>query len=133
MAEAKLHLEVVTTEKRILETDCDSVSIPASQGYVTILPEHTALISLLGTGTLTIVSGSKSETLVVGGGFFEVSDNGVRILAHLAQRPDQIDAAAARQEADEARAALGKTAGEEQAAARRRLQRAEARLAVAKS
>jgi len=129
----KLRLEVVTTEKAVLEAECDSVSIPASEGYVTILPDHTPLISLLGVGTLTLSDSGKDEILAVGGGFFEVSDNVVRLLAHVAERPDEIDVEAARQDAEVARDEMSGAAGNELTLARRRLQRAEARLAVAGS
>ena len=126
----RLRLEVVTTAKRILEAECDSVSIPASEGYVTILPNHTPLISLLGVGTLTYRDGGKEEILAVGGGFFEVSDNVVKLLVPLAERPDEIDVEAARREAEEARSEMSGAAGSELTLIRRRLLRAEARLAV---
>ena len=130
MADNKLHVEVVTTAKRILEADCDSVSIPGSQGYVTILPNHTPLISLLGVGTLTISGGGKDEILAIAGGFFEISDNVVKILTQIAEKPDEIDAAAAKEEAEAAHNDMSGAAGNELTLARRRLQRAEARLAV---
>ena len=126
----RLQLEVVTTAKRILEAECDSVLIPASEGYVTILPNHTPLISLVGAGTLTYIDGGKKEILAVAGGFFEVSENVVRLLVPLAERPDEIDVESVRQEAEEARSEMGGAAGSELTLIRRRLVRAEARLAV---
>ena len=126
----RLRLEVVTTAERILEAECDSVLIPANEGYVTILPNHTPLISLVGAGTLTYIDGGKKEILAVAGGFFEVSDNLVRLLVPLAERPDEIDVEAVRKEAEEARNEMSGAAGSELTLIRRRIVRAEARLAV---
>ena len=126
----RLQLEVVTTAKRILEAECDSVLIPASEGYVTILPNHTPLISLVGAGTLTYIDGGKTEILAVAGGFFEVSQNVVKLLVPLAERPDEIDVEAVRKEVEDARNDMSGAVGKELTLVRRRLLRAEARLAV---
>ena len=126
----RLQLSVVTTAKLILEAECDSVLIPASEGYVTILPNHTPLISLVGAGTLTYSDGGKEEILAVAGGFFEVSDNAVKLLVPLAERPDEIDVEAARKEAEDARNEMSGATVTEQTLIRRKLARAEARLAV---
>ena len=48
-----LTLVIVTPESSVLEETCDSVSLPATLGYVTILPRHTPMVSTLAVGTLT--------------------------------------------------------------------------------
>ena len=128
-----LQLVLVTPERKVLEEACDSVSLPASEGYVTILPRHAPLIATLGIGVLTLKTGARSSTYAIAGGFFEVSDDRVTVLADEALAPAEIDAAAARRELDEARAGLGRSTGAEQSRLRRAIARAEAKLAVASS
>ena len=125
-----LTLILVTPERKVLEETADSVSLPASEGYVTILPRHAPLIATLGTGVLTLKSGSRSTAYAIAGGFFEVSDDRVTVLADEAVAPSEVDAQAVRRELDEAKAVLGKSAGEEQERARRTIERAEAKLAI---
>ena len=130
MSDGSLTLLLVTPERKVLEEPCDSVSLPASEGYVTILPRHAPLIATLGIGVLRYQSGARSSSLAIAGGFFEVSDDRVTVLADEAVAPSEVDAAATRRELDEARAALGKSAGEEQERVRRVIERAEAKLAI---
>jgi F-type H+-transporting ATPase subunit epsilon len=68
--------------------------------------------------------------MLVSGGFVEVNDVRVSVLADLAERPDEIDATQARQERESAEKALGSFSGseEEMAQMRARLDRAAARL-----
>jgi F-type H+-transporting ATPase subunit epsilon len=128
-----LKLLLVTPARKVLEETCDSVSLPAAEGYVTILPAHAPLIATLGTGVLTAKSGGRSSSLAISGGFFEVSDDRVTVLADEAVEPSEVDAAATRRELDEAKAALGKSTGEEQNRVRRSIERAEAKLAIVAS
>ena len=64
------------------------------------------------------------------GGFFEVSQNVVKLLVPLAERPDEIDVEAVRKEVEDARNDMSGAVGKELTLVRRRLLRAEARLAV---
>jgi F-type H+-transporting ATPase subunit epsilon len=76
-----LQLELVTPEKTVVDKAVDSVQIPGADGYMGILPGHAALLSELGTGALSYVAGGKTETLKISGGFVEIRDNHVRVLA----------------------------------------------------
>jgi len=125
-----LHLILVTPERKVLEESGDAVSLPATEGYVTILPAHAPLIATLGIGVLTLKNGARSTAYAIAGGFFEVSDDRVTVLADEAVGPSEVDAAATRRDLDEAKAVLGKSAGEEQERARRVIERAEAKLAI---
>jgi F-type H+-transporting ATPase subunit epsilon len=127
----ELHLLVVSPERKLLEEACDSVTLPAADGYVTILPRHAPLIATLGVGVLTYRKASRETSLAIVGGFFEVSDDRVTVLADEALHAAEIDAPTARRELEEGRAALAHAAGEEQREARRMIERAEAKLAVA--
>lgn len=91
MAET-IHLEIVTPERLVLESDVDSVQIPGLDGEMGILPGHTPLISQLKpAGMLTYVSNGSSTQIVVDEGFVEVMPDRVKVLAEHAERPEEID------------------------------------------
>lgn len=92
----KIQLEVVTPERRVLSEPVDMVTVPGLGGELGILPGHTPLISQLQTGVLTYVQSGKSFQLHVSGGFVEVRDDLVSVLAEVAERPEEIDATKAR-------------------------------------
>ncbi|HSE30195.1 MAG TPA: F0F1 ATP synthase subunit epsilon [Pyrinomonadaceae bacterium] len=92
----KIQLEVVTPERRVLNEPVDMVTVPGLGGELGILPGHTPLISQLQTGVLTYTQSGKSFQLHVSGGFVEVRDDLVSVLAEVAERPEEIDAARAK-------------------------------------
>jgi F-type H+-transporting ATPase subunit epsilon len=92
----KIQLEVVTPERRVLAEPVDMVTVPGLGGELGILPGHTPLISQLQTGVLTYVQDGKSFLLHVSGGFVEVREDHVSVLAEIAERPDEIDASRAK-------------------------------------
>jgi len=113
MAE-KIQLEVVTPERRVLAEPVDMVTVPGLGGELGILPGHTPLISQLQTGVLTYVQEGKSYQLHVSGGFVEVRDDNVSVLAVVAERPDEIDAARARLSRDQLEKRLNAWTGSEE-------------------
>jgi len=113
MAE-KIQLEVVTPERRVLAEPVDMVTVPGLGGELGILPGHTPLISQLQTGVLTYVQEGKSYQLHVSGGFVEVRDDNVSVLAVVAERPDEIDAARARLSRDQLEKQLSAWTGSEE-------------------
>jgi len=113
MAE-KIQLEVVTPERRVLAESVDMVTVPGLGGELGILPGHTPLISQLQTGVLTYVQEGKSYQLHVSGGFVEVRDDNVSVLAVVAERPDEIDAARARLSRDQLEKQLSAWTGSEE-------------------
>ena len=92
----ELQLEVVTPERPVLSEAVDMVTVPGLGGELGILPGHTALISQLQTGVLTYVKGGSTFQLHVSGGFIEVREDRVSVLAEVAEKPEEIDAARAR-------------------------------------
>jgi F-type H+-transporting ATPase subunit epsilon len=92
----QLQLEVVTPERRVLSEPVNSVTVPGRNGEMQILPGHAALISELKTGVLAYSQDGTTHQLHVSGGFVEVSDDRVSVLAEIAERPEEIDAARAR-------------------------------------
>jgi F-type H+-transporting ATPase subunit epsilon len=113
MAE-KIQLEVVTPERRVLAEPVDMVTVPGLGGELGILPGHTPLISQLQTGVLTYMQEGKSYQLHVSGGFVEVRDDNVSVLAVVAERPDEIDAARARLSRDQLEKQLSAWTGSEE-------------------
>ena len=103
---AKLQVEIVTGERVVFtESDVDMVIAPGSDGTLGILPHHAPLISTLAVGELRVKKGSVEESIVVFGGFIEVTPEKVVVLADSAERAEEIDVAraeAARRRAEEA-------------------------------
>lgn len=132
MAE-KIELEVVTPERRVLSEPVDMVTVPGLGGELGILPGHTPLISQLKTGVLSYVQGGKTSQLHVSGGFVEVRDDHVSVLADVAERPEEIDAARARLSRERLEKQLNAWSGTEEdfEVARAKLDRSLVRLQLA--
>jgi F-type H+-transporting ATPase subunit epsilon len=99
-----MHVEVVTAERELYSGEADVVIAPGSEGELGILPRHAALLTTLKVGELLIRLGGAEEPLFVSGGFLEVSNNSVTVLAETAERAEEIDQAraeAARRRAQE--------------------------------
>jgi len=127
-------LEIVTPEKKVVDTAAEEVQIPGKNGYLGILPGHAPLITELAVGEITFreKSGSNEQRLAVAWGFAEVLPGKVTVLAETAERPSEIDVERARKakERAEQRLAGGDTAVDVDRALDA-LQRAESRLKVA--
>ena len=88
-----IELEVATPERELVRELVSDLQVPGKNGYMGILPGHAPLLGLLGIGTLSYVTASdgKKRYLSVHGGFLEVLDDHVRILADCAERAEEID------------------------------------------
>ncbi len=88
----KLSVQVVTAEREVLSADdVDMVVAPGSEGEMGILPRHAALLTTLRPGVLRLKRGAAEETLAVSGGFMQVANNRVLVLADTAERDEEID------------------------------------------
>lgn len=105
-----LKLEIVTPEKRVLDAEVDSVTVPTASGEAGILPHHAPLISALRPGVLSYSSKGSTEKLAVTGGFVEVNADKVAVLADSAETAEEIDVASARAEKESAEKALAASA-----------------------
>lgn len=125
-----LNLEIVTPEKSVFSDTVESVSVPTISGEIGILTNHAPLISGLKSGVLSYLKNGAIERMVVAGGFVEVSDNKVSILADTAESAGEIDVEAARLERETVEKNLGAWKGteEEFEIEREKLERAQARL-----
>ena len=128
----KLNVEIVTGERVVFqEQDVDMVVAPGGAGVLGILPEHAPLITTLSLGELRIKKGNDEQSILVYGGFMEVGDNKVLVLADSAERAENVDverAEAARRRAEEAIAGRQSTMDLEEAQAS--LRRANLRLRI---
>ncbi len=128
-------LKVATPERLFVDEEVAEAELPGKEGYMGVLPGHAPLLSALGAGALSYSGGTKGkQVLVVDGGFVEVFDNNVRVLADNAEYARDIQVDAARRELEQANDAL-KNAHEaaDSEAALRSMQRAQARLDAAES
>jgi F-type H+-transporting ATPase subunit epsilon len=80
-----LQLEVATPERLMVSEQVADVQVPGKEGYMGILPGHAALLSELGEGVLTYSVSGRKRSLMLHGGFVEVLDNHVRVLADRAE------------------------------------------------
>ncbi|HEV2399540.1 MAG TPA: F0F1 ATP synthase subunit epsilon [Candidatus Sulfotelmatobacter sp.] len=125
-------LEIVTPEKKVVETAAEEIQIPGKNGYMGILPGHAPLITELSVGEITYRENSTDQHLAVAWGFAEVLPNKVTILAESAERPSEIDIERARKAKDRAEQRL--TSGDTSVDVDRALNalhRAETRIEVA--
>ncbi len=88
---AKLQLVVVTAEGESFSGEVDMVVAPGEVGEFTVLPSHARLISTLAPGVLRFDQGGESTSLALTGGFLEVANNRVTVLADAAEQDDDID------------------------------------------
>src|SRR2546426_8466134 len=126
----QLQLDVVTPERRVLSESVNSVTVPGRNGEMQLLPGHAALISELKTGVLTYNQDGTNFQLHVSGGFLEVNDDRVSVLAEIAERPEEIDAARAKLSREHTEKELSSWSGTEEdfEKARAKLERSVVRL-----
>src|SRR3954463_10040299 len=91
----RLHLQIVSAERSLVNETVDEVEIPGADGYFGVLPGHTPLLALLGAGELWYRKGSERVYLSIAFGFAEVQPDRVTILAQLAEKAEEIDVARA--------------------------------------
>jgi F-type H+-transporting ATPase subunit epsilon len=94
----KLTVEVVTPERRVLSVQADEAILPGELGLFGVRPRHIALVSNLDAGPLTLKDGgSVTHHLFIAGGFAQVAQDHVKVLADQAEPVASIDVEAARQ------------------------------------
>lgn len=86
-----MKIEIVTPEKIAYLEEADQVTLPTSEGEITILPSHTPLVTNLLPGELTVKKSDHYTILASGGGFAEVTDKKVSVVTDFAERPEEID------------------------------------------
>ena len=94
---ASLQLEIVTPDHLVLSKEVDYVGAPGVEGEFGIMASHIPFLSALAIGGLHYKAGGKNHYVFISGGFAEVSDNKVTVLAESAEAAENIDAARAEQ------------------------------------
>ncbi len=94
MAE-RLTLELATPTRLVVAETAEEVVVPGIEGYFGVLPGHAAFLTTLGIGEVMYRVGRDEHYLAVSGGFAEVRNDKVIILADRAERPEEIDRARA--------------------------------------
>ncbi|HKX46867.1 MAG TPA: ATP synthase F1 subunit epsilon, partial [Planctomycetota bacterium] len=130
----QLTLRIITPERIVFDEPVESVRLPALDGSLGVLPRHAPMVVALEMGLLRYRKGGAEETVFVGSGFAEVSDNVLRVVASVGELARDIDeerARAAEQRARErlsAKEAVDVTSSLDSLRAEAALRRAELRL-----
>ena len=130
-----LKLEVVTAEREVFSGEVDSVLAPGIEGELGILPRHAPLVAMLQAGELRFRRADEETNLAIGGGFLEVANNRVIVLADSAERADEIDLARAQEAQERARTLIAERKSTDRASfeqALAELRREQIRIRVAR-
>ena len=134
MAENKLQLSIVTPDRLILTEEVDQVNVPGVEGDLGILYDHAPILTTMRPGRFSYellgAKGKETIQMIVSGGYLEVTDNRVIVLAEAVEFLDEIDKERAKASLVKAEEALANTdlSDDEFAEAQDRLFRAVARL-----
>ncbi|MFH1085944.1 MAG: ATP synthase F1 subunit epsilon [Chloroflexota bacterium] len=130
--ERALRVVIVTGDRAVFEGVAERVVAPAVYGQIAILPRHAPLLAALDSGELIVKNRGHEELLAIGGGFIEVHDDVVTVLADSAERAEEIDVARAEAARQSAELAMRAHRGQpDYAAASQALRRSRVRLKVA--
>lgn len=103
----KIKLRVVTPSRLVLEEEVDEVSAPGELGEFGVLPNHIAFLSTLVPGEMSYKQGAARHALVIAGGYAEVLDNVMTVLAPAAEFAGEIDTARAQRAKERAEKRMG--------------------------
>jgi F-type H+-transporting ATPase subunit epsilon len=129
----KIRLRVVTPTRLVLDEDVDEATAQGELGEFGVLPNHIAFLSTLVAGELSYKQGASKKTLAISGGYAEVLDNVMTVLAPAAEFAAEIDTARAQRAKERAEKTMTTVNPEEKdwVIAEAALQRALVRLQVA--
>ncbi len=99
-------IEIVTPARKVLSQEVESLIVPGEKGYLGILANHAPLVTTLGIGVLRYKTKGKEETVAITGGFMEVNDNKISIMADSAECCHEIDIERAKRAEERARERL---------------------------
>ncbi len=87
----KLNLEVVTPTKLVVSDEVDLCTVPGTEGVFGVMANHAPILSTLSIGEMHYEKDNQQVRLAISGGFVEVSNNRMTVLAEAAERSDEID------------------------------------------
>src|SRR3990170_7510569 len=104
----KLDIDIVTAERVVYsDKEVDEIIAPGVEGEFAVLPRHAAFMTMLAPGVLVVRKGGEEVDMAISGGFVEVRQNRVVVLADAAERADEIDTERAEEARRRARERLG--------------------------
>jgi len=86
----KILLKIITPEKIFFNDNVDQVTLPTTEGEITILKGHIPLISLISKGDILIKNDNKEIVFAIVGGFIETKDSEINILADFVDHVENI-------------------------------------------
>ena len=95
MAE-KIQLRLVTPSRLLLDEEVDEVTAPGALGEFGVLPNHISFLTLLEIGEMSYKQGTQKQHLAISGGYAEILDNVMTVLANTAEYAEEIDMERAR-------------------------------------
>jgi F-type H+-transporting ATPase subunit epsilon len=103
----KITLRVVTPTQLVLDEEVDEVTAPGALGEFGVLPNHIAFLTLLEPGEMSYKQGAARHYMAISGGYAEVLDNVMTVLAPAAEFAAEIDAERARRAREQAEKRMG--------------------------
>ena len=98
----KLHFNLVSPERQLMSADVDQVDIPAAEGWMGVLPNHSPFMTTLTPGMVLVKTGAEEKRIFVRGGFAEISPGGLTVLAEEATPAEELSAEAIAQRVKDA-------------------------------
>jgi F-type H+-transporting ATPase subunit epsilon len=89
----KIRLRLVTPSRMLLDEEVEEVTAPGALGEFGVLPNHIAFLTLLETGEMSYKQGAERQRLALNGGYAEVLENVMTVLANAAEYAEEIDVA----------------------------------------
>ena len=129
----KIRLRLVTPSRLLLDEEVDEATGPGALGEFGVLPKHISFLTLLEAGEMSYKQGADQHRLAISGGYAEVLDDVMTVLANAAEYADEIDVERAGDARDRAEKRIAELSHEDKefAAAEAALRRALVRLQVA--
>ncbi len=87
----KLNLEVVTPRKLVVSDEVDLCTVPGTEGVFGVMANHAPILSTLNIGQMHYNKDGETVKLAISGGFVEVSNNKMTVLAEAAEVSEEID------------------------------------------
>jgi F-type H+-transporting ATPase subunit epsilon len=87
----QITLKLVTPSRLLLDEEVDEVTAPGALGQFGVLPNHITFLTLLETGEMSYKQGSRRYHLAITGGYAEVLENIMTVLADAAEYAEEID------------------------------------------
>jgi F-type H+-transporting ATPase subunit epsilon len=130
-----MNLRIVTPVRPVVDAEVSELIAPGSEGEFGVLPMHVNFLGALKPGIVSYTEGGARKRVVISGGYAEVSQDVVTILADDAQMPDEVDGqqAAADMQSIQEELSRGTESAELTEKLLRDLALAEARVAVSRA